>query len=373
MGKGTTLFAQLQGQLPWAAFDRAVAAVQGDRKVHVATCRSHFLVLLLAMLGRQHSLRRIERGLAGRQSYLSRFGIGSVDRSTVSHANRHRPAAAAEAMYGDLLRRVQAVAPGHPFRFRRKLTTMDATELQVSHVLFEWARCAPDESGIKLHVFLDHNGLVPSLVEFGTFKTSELKLARRRTYTRGSVLCFDQGYFDTAWFRQLTEQGVTFVTRLPPRPVYTVLQERPLPADSNVLADQVIRFTSDTCRHQYPGRLRLVTFCDGATGNLLWFLTNQMTWSALTIAAVYKARWEIELFFKWLKQHLRLTHLLGREAEAVRWQVLVALCLYLLLARIKFQTNLTGSLGELFHVFSAYLFDPVTPKILWANDYQFQT
>jgi hypothetical protein len=371
MGKGNTLFAQVQARLPWAAFDRAVLRLRGDHKVQRATCRSHVLVLLLAMLRGQHSLRRIEQGLSGRQRYLSIFGIGSVDRSTVSLANRHRPAEVADALFCALLQRAQTTAPRHGFPFRQKVFTLDATVIQVSTVLYPWARCAEDEAGIKLHIFLDHDGLLPCLVEFGTLKTSELKLARQRSYDAGTVLCFDQGYFDTAWFRRLTESGVTFVTRLPPNPHYTVLRERARAAGSNVLADEIIRFTSATCRRQYPQPLRLITFCDPATGNLLWFLTNQLSWSAETVAAVYKSRWQIELFFKWLKQHLKLSHLLGRNANAVRWQALLALCLYLMLATWGFDYG--TSPGGLLDQLNQYLFDKTTLQELLTFSYQFQT
>jgi hypothetical protein len=371
MGQGITLFAQLQARLPWSALDRAVAALAGDYKVQRATCRSHFLVLLLAMLRRQHSLRHIETGLSGRRRYLAAFGVGSVDRSTISHANRCRPAAVAEAMYQALLRRTQAVAPGD--RFRGKRITLDATVVQVSATLFEWARCAPEESGIKLHLFLDHNGLLPCWVEFGTLRNSELEWARRRTYAPGTVLCFDQGYFDTAWLAALQRQGVTFVTRLPPRPVYDVVRERAVGDAPGVLADEIVRFRSRICRRQYPRPLRLVTFCDPLTGNLLWFLTNQMTWSAATVCRVYKDRWQIELFFKWLKQHVNLTHFYGRDENAVRWQVLVALCLYLLLAGLKFEHGGDRSLCDWLRALDHYLFDHRTLENLWLDIAQQQT
>ena len=372
MGQGITLFRQLQALLPWAALTKSVARMQGDYKVHVATCRSHFLVLLVAMLRRQRSLRDIEHGLSGRQRYLSQFGVGSVDRSTLSHANRHRPAAVAEAMFLELLRRTRAVAPRHPFRFRGKLYTLDATEIPVSATLFEWARCAPDESGIKLHLFLDHDGRLPCLVEFGTWRDSELVMARRRSYAPGSVLCFDRGYFDSAWFGQLTRQGVVFVTRLPAYVRYEVVREGNADPARGVLADQVIRFTGTTSR-RCAVTLRLITYYDAVRETTLLFLTNQKTWAAATIAEVYRDRWQIELFFKWIKQNLKITHFYGRHEQAVRWQVLVALCLYLLLALLKFQNRSAWSLRELHRRLDQYLFDPLSLQNLFDNNYQFQT
>jgi putative transposase len=365
MGQGITLFSQLQAVLPWWALRRAVVQLHGDYKVHRATCRSQVLVLLLALLLGRRSLRDIEKGLSRRQAYLARFGVGSLDHNTLAHAHRHRPAAVVEALFTALLQQAQAAAPRQALALGGKRFTLDATEIRVSSTLFEWARCTPQQAGVKLHLFLDHDGLLPCRVEFATLKDSELHLARQRTYAPGSVLCFDRGYFDTAWFRTLTAQGVVFVTRLPPRPLYEVLEERVRKADSPVLADEMIRFTSPACRRQYAGRLRLLTYYDAAGDRILHFLTNQPTWDGETVCQIYKDRWQIELFFKWLKQNLHLTRFYGRSENAVRWQVLVALCLYVLLARLKFQQALSSSLRDLHGQLGLYLFDPLPLADFW--------
>ena len=359
MGKGSTLFFQVQARLPWAAFTQAVEQGDADYKVHRATCRSHCLVLLAALLLKRQSLREIEHGLGGRQSVLRALGVGSLDHSTVSHANRHRPAIVAEALFEALLKQAEAVAPRQTLVRGGKRFALDATEIHVSSTLFEWARCAPEDAGIKLHLFLDYDGLLPCAVECATLRDSELQLARQHRYPSGSILCFDQGYFDSAWFQTLTAHGVTFVTRLPPRPLYEVIAERPLADASPVVADEIIRFTSPVCRKQYRGRLRLITYYDAAGDRLLLFLTNQMTWSAWTICQIYKDRWQIELFFKWLKQNLKLRHFFGRNENAVRWQVLLSLCLYLLLALLKFENAWTLSLRDLHNRLGLYLFDPL--------------
>lgn len=358
MGKGNTLFAQVQARLPWAAFQRAVCETRGDRKVQRATCRSHFLVLLLALLRRQHSLRDIENAFRGRGGILSGSGIGSTDRSSISYANRHRPAEVAEAMYRSLLRQTQQRAGRHRFRFRGRLVTLDATEIPVSHRLFEWARCSDTEAGVKLHVFLDHRGHLPALVEFATWRESELTLARRRSYAPGTVLCFDRGYFDSAWFARLTANQVVFVTRLPSYVRYEVVRRR-RPQGDGVVADEHIRFIGSKCRARCPLRLRLVTFFDAVSQRTLYFLTNQMTWSAATIGQIYRDRWQIELFFKWLKQNLKLTHFFGQSESAVRWQVLVALCLYLLLTLLKLEQRLSWSLRDWHRYLDQYLFETI--------------
>jgi hypothetical protein len=365
MVKGNILFGHVQARLPWAALERAVGDVQGDRKVQRATCRSHFLVLLLALLRRQHSLRDIENSLSGRQGVLARYGVGSVDRSSVSYANRHRPVVAVEAMYAELLAQAQCRAGRHRFRFRERVVTLDATEIPVSRRLFEWARCSPQEAGVKLHLFLDHSGRLPCLVEFATWRESELSLARRRAYAKGTVLCFDRGYFDSAWFADLTAHGVVFVTRLPSYVRYRVLHERP-PHGDGILADQLVRFSGPTSGRHCTVPLRLITFYDAAGDRVLQFVTNQRSWSALTICHIYKDRWQIELFFKWLKQNLKLTHFYGHSESAVRWQVLVALCLYLLLTILKIEQHQAWSLRDWHRRLDQYLFDPLALSDLGA-------
>jgi len=373
VGQGITLFRQVQAQLPRAVFDHAVRACRGNYKVQKASCWSHCQCLMLGLLLHCQSLRDLQNTLACRMHYLRQCGLGSADKSTVSRANAHRPSAVMEAVFEALWRRVQAVAPSHRFRFRHRLVSMDATVMAVSARLFPWARCAPTESGIKMHVLLDHHGLVPRLVEIKTLRQSELKLAQQRRFPRGQVLCFDRGYFHSGWFQHLTDQGVRFVTRLPPRILYRVIRQRPANEGRGVMADQIIRFTGVTPRARCSARLRLVTYTDAASGRTLQFLTNQMTWSAWTICQIYKDRWQIELFFKWLKQHLKVTTFYSRDENGVRWQLLMALCLYLLLATLKYHYHLNQSLWQLHRLLERHLFDPVTLQNLLFGNYQFQT
>lgn len=373
MGKSMTVFRELQSLVPWEVLQEAVTACRGDYKVHQATCRSHFLALMLAMLLHRRSLRDIGQALRGRMRYLSPFGIGSVDRSTLSHANRHRPADVLEPVFAELLRQVQSVAPGHRFRFRSKWYTLDATEIRVSKTRFAWARCSPKESGLKLHFFLDHDGLLPCVVEIGTLRESELAMARRRVYDPGTVLCFDRGYFDSAWFQQLSETGVVFVTRLPVYAKIRVVSDRPVDAASGVLSDQIVRFSGPITQRKCSSKLRVITYHDARTNKTLVFLTNQLTWLPQTICGIYHDRWQIELFFKWIKQNLKLTRFYGCDRNAVQWQVRVALCLYLLFALLKFKHAVGASLHEIHERIAQYLFDPTTLQNILLEKYQFQT
>jgi putative transposase len=373
MGKGITLLRDMQGLIPWKVLDAAVAAVDGDRWVHKATCRSHFLCLLLGLFLHRSSLRAIEWGLQHRLTYLAQFGLGSVDRSTISHANEHRPCAVIEPLFEALLAAAHQAAPSHGFPFPAPLYTLDATVIWVCEALYPWARHAEGQAAVKLHLTLDHRGLLPCVVDLTKMDQSELCRARQRTYEPGSVLCFDRGYFDSEWFQRLTDQGVFFVTRLPSYARYDVLSERPVEPGGPVEADQIIRFAGCKTRYKCRRWLRLVTVRDPASGKVWRLLTNQMTWSAEIISEIYKARWQIELFFKWLKQHLKVTSFYGRSENAVRWQLLTALCLYLLLALIKFRHGWQGSLYELQQILESHLFDRVTVTTLLFGCYDFRT
>jgi len=369
MRKGITLFRDLQGQVPWAIFDAAVAAQQGDRWVRKATCRSHLLSLLLALLLERPSLRSIEWALEHRLTYLSQFGLGSVDRSTISHANEHRPWTVLIPLFEALLAAARSVAPPHPFPFAAPVFTMDATVITVCGKLFPWLR----HGALKLHLMLDHRGLLPCVVDMTDVTQSELCRARTRVYEMGSVLCFDRGYFDSAWFQRLTDDGIFFVTRLPSYARYEVTSERTVDRTEGVFADRIIRFTGCKTAIRCRRPLRLVTVRDPESGRHWHFLTNQMTWSAATIAELYRQRWQIELFFKWIKQHLKVKTFFGRSDNAVHWQLMAALCLYLLLALIKFRHQTTASLYQILRILQSHLFDHVRLEQLLFGYYNFQT
>jgi putative transposase len=373
MSQGITLFHQLQGLLPRHRFAAAVAAVSGDHKVHRATCWSHAQCLLLGLLLGCRSLRDLSTALRSRLTYLRQFGVGSVDRSTLSHAGIHRPGVVMNALFTALLAQVQARAPRHPFRFRGKLLSLDATVIHVSTTLFAWARSAKTDCGVKLHVHYNHAGGIPEVVELKTVRVSELHLAKQRTYAPGTVLVMDRGYFECAWLAALHRAGVVFVTRLPPHVLYRVLKRKAVPPDSGLISDEQIRFSGPISGCRCPVRLRVICYCDPVTGKELRFLTNQLQWSALTICRVYKARWQIELFFKWMKQNLKVKTFYGRSENAVHWQLMAALCLYLLLTLLKLMHNSHDRLIDIQRLLDQHLFVQTTIDDVLKYSYQFQT
>ena len=326
---------------------------------------------MAAILTRQRSLRHIERSLGTRREYLKQFGVGSLKRATLSHASTHRPYQEAEAFFEHLLARCTKVAPGHPLRFHKKLFHLDATVIRVCHTLHRWALWAPERAGIKLHVALDHGGQLPTVIDITSARVCERTVARQWTFPKGTVLCFDRGYFDSGWFRELCRQKVIFVTRWSYGARYRVVHERAVEPGTNVLADQDIRFTGCDSRRKFRGVLRLITYRDPNRETPFFFVTNQQQWSAQQIADIYKARWYVEVFFKWLKQQLPVLHFYGRSAQAIRWQLYAALCVYLLLAWLKYQHQLPDTLTAIRQRIEPHLFDKVDILDLLKGTYQF--
>lgn len=359
MSQGIALFQQLQAWLSPSAFERAVARCRGDYKVHVATCWSHFCCLALALLTHRRSLRCIETSFSVRRGLLSACGIGSVYRSTISHANARRPAEVVTALFPMLARRCDALMATLPRRFRRKLYLLDATVIGLCETLFRWACWAPDRSGVKLHVVYDADGHFPAVVNLTSVRVNEIGPARSLSLAPGTIVCFDRGYFDTTWFQQLTDVGVTFVTRMPLHPAYKVVRERRPDPARGVVRDTWICFTGERSRRHYRGRLRCIHYVDPQTERALVFVTNRLRGAAHTICEIYRARWQIEAFFKWLKTSLQVKAFYGRSENAVRWQLWTALCLYLWLTYACLQARTGWTPTALFWRIDLQLFNPV--------------
>ncbi|RPI92680.1 MAG: IS4 family transposase [Chloroflexi bacterium] len=371
MRQGITLFAQIQAFLSRPVFQSAVDACHGDRKVHQITCWSHVLYHLLAVLSGQRSLRHMEQSHGGRGTYLAQFGLNSVKRASASHANQARPWTVLTALLEDLLARCRQVAPPHPLAFSGRLLSIDATVIHVCHTLQKWALWAEGRAGVKLHIALDHGGNWPAIIDITSARVYDRTAAKRWSFPPDTVICFDRGYFDCGWFAELARHKVTFVTLRSYDARYVVVHARPVAANGPVRADETIRFAGKTSAHKFKGMLRLITYRK-PNGTVLQVLTNQMDWDAERVADIYHARWRIELFFKWLKHQLPVLHFYGNDENAVRWQLLVALCAYLLLSWLAFLHRWTGSLTPLLRRVTAYLFDRVALVDLLAGSYQFQ-
>jgi putative transposase len=335
----STVFSQVIKQIPRSEFESHVAAFDGDRGTRSVDCWTWFGALLFGQLTGHDSIRAIERIFAHKDSEAAKLGFGPVRRSTLADANRTRPLGVLENLYRYCLKRAQAVAPSKTgFRFHGDVFAMDSTTIELCLSLSPWAQFHHDKGACKLHTAIDIAGNLPQFAVITDGRTHDVRVARnqwRHYFHKGAVVVMDRGYVDYGWMNELNEAGVFFVTRTKTNCRYQILECREHDRTRGVRADQIIRLNSQR-GGRYEGNLRRVSFRDPITGKWLVFLTNRFDLSAKTICDLYKARWKVELFFKTMKQNLRIKKFLGTSAHSVKAQILVALIAYLLVMLLKY-------------------------------------
>ncbi len=359
MKRFSSIFSQLLQLFPRLEFEKAVQDHQAQRHARGFASWSQFIAMLFCQLGRAHSLREICGGLASVEGKLRHLGLEEAPkRSTLSYANRHRPWQLYQTVFEQLLEKCQGVAAQRgkkKFRFKNKLMSLDSSVIDLSLSLFDWAKFRRTKGAIKLHLLLDHDGYLPSFAVITEGKTSDIKVARRMRFEPGTVLAIDRGYIDYDWFVDLTRQGVYFVSRLKRNAVVEVIEDRPVPKNRNILKDQIVFFPN----HAQPSDayfFRLVEVWDPEKETSIVFLTNHLDFGATTIAAIYKDRWSVELFFKALKQNLKIKTFLGTTANAVKTQIWTALIAMLLLKYLQLRSTFGWSLSNLVALLRHQLF-----------------
>lgn len=358
MAHHNTVFRQLLDLLPRHEFDAEAREHQKGQRLRVMSRWAQFVALGLGQLGGLQSLRDIVGNLCAQPHKLYHLGVQAlVSRSSLARVNAEQPYTLYEALFSRLLARCRQRAPRHGFRFKNKLYAIDATTIDVCLAAFPWASFRRTKGAIKLHVGLDQAGHLPSFLSVTDGKAADVTVARTWTFPAGSVVVADRAYLDFGWLHRLQEQGVTFVTRLKRGVKYRVLRDHDVDIWTGVMSDQTIELTSARGRKAYPGTLRRVGYWDAETKQRYMFLTNNTTWVGKTIADLYKSRWQIELFFKWIKQYLKVKRFVGRSKNAVLTQLWVATCMYLLLAYLKFVLRLSWTLHRMLRVLQLNLFD----------------
>lgn len=351
MRQFSAVYNQFLKQIPRAQFQTCVDHYNGDYRVRKFNCWSQFTTMMYAQLTGKVSLRALEIGLQNQAHHFYHLGLKKVSRSTVADANQNRDWHIYEELFTTVLLRCQDVAPKHKFRFQNKLQSFDASTIKLCLEIFPWAKFRQAKGAIKLHARLDHSGQIPDFINITTGNTHEIKVARTLKIEPDSISVFDRAMIDYAWLFHIDESNAYFVTRAKDNMSYALVRkpEHQLPELSKrarqkgVLKDQIIRIVGNKA-DRIPIELRLVTYRDPETGEVYEFLTNLFHLSALTITQIYKARWEIELFFKWIKQHLKIKTFLGTTENAVMTQIWIAVITYLLLAYIKYKNKFQGSL-----------------------------
>ncbi len=352
-----TVFGQFLALLPRHEFDAESREHQRGQRLRVMSRWAQFVALGLGQVTGRQSLRDIVANLQVQSSKLYHLGVRTVSRSSLARVNAEQPYTLYEAVFSRLLSRCQQQAPGHRFRFKHKLYAVDASTIDLCLALFPWATFRRTKAAVKLHVGLDQAGQLPSFVSLTEGKRGDVTVARTWRFPAGSVVVADRAYLDFKWLHQLQTRSVTFVTRLKRGVRYRVTHEHDFRPETGVLADQRIELTSARSGKAYPDPLRRVVYRDPQTKNRYVFVTNNTTWVAKTIADIYKSRWQIELFFKWIKQHLKVKRFIGRSKNAVWTQLWIATCMYLLLAYLKFVLRLRWSLNQMLQVLQLNIFE----------------
>lgn len=350
-----TIFSQMLRFFSRHEFQKLVLKHRAEYHARGVSSWSHFVAMLYGQLAGQDSLRGIEAGLATQGRYLYHLGVRPIGRPSLAYANAHRPAALFEDIFALMLSQCQAVAPAHKFRFKNPLYSLDASTISLCLSLYDWATFRKTKGAIKLHVKFNHAGYLPSFVRVTTGRVHERRMAPSVPLETGDVVVMDRGYLDFAYLESLENRGIFFVTRLKSNSAFRVVERREK-THPNIGADQIIEMKGFNTRKKYPTRLRRVVARDPETKKRVVLLTNQFQWAASTIAAVYKDRWQIELFFKTLKQQLKVKSFVGTSENALLSQLWTAMIAYLMLSYMKFKSKFGWSLYTLSSILPVNLF-----------------
>jgi transposase len=338
-------------------FERAVVDHRAERHARGFSCWGQFVAMLFCHLGRAQSLREICGGLAASEGKLRHLGLPDAPkRSTLAYANEHRPWPLYRSVFYQLLGRCREVAGSHGFRFKNKLLTLDATLIELCASVFDWAQYRRTKGAVKLHLLLDHQGLLPSFALITEGRVHESRVARSLRFEPGTIVVFDRGYTDYDWFASLDTDGVFFVTRMKNNADYGVVERRSVPEHGAVRRDEIIFLYKAARTGNYDLFLRRIEVWDETQQRTLVFLTNHRGFAASTIAAVYRQRWQIELFFKALKQNLRIKTFVGTSPNALQIQIWTALIALLVLKYLQLRARFGWSLSNLAALLRQQLF-----------------
>ncbi len=353
MAHTTTLFSQMLSLIPRHVFQKLEARHKTGRSSRQFGFKEQFTVMAFIQLAARRSMRDGLRVLSAARKKLYHFGLTPVARSTFSDANNSRPVGFFQDLFSEMYVLCAMKAPKNNFRFKCKLYSLDATTISLCLSLFPWAKFRKNKGGIKVNTVLDHDGHIPAFVIVGEAKTHESRMVKSLALPKGSIVTFDKGYNNYTWFNLLCAKGIFFVTRLKENAVCTLIERRPVNRKNGVTSDHIIEVSHSQGQTL---RLRRIGYKDAETGKQYEFLTNHFRLSARTIADIYKERWQIELFFREIKQNLRIKSFVGTSENAVLIQIYTALTVYLLLAYTKFLSKAKLSIQLLFQLITCNLF-----------------
>ena len=360
MNTGKTLFAQLMDFLPWTTFTRIVERRGGDRYVKSLACTEQFRVMAFAQLTYRESLRDIEVCLSAQSAKLYHMGLRQeIKRSTLADANEVRDWRIHAEFAQRLIEQARKLYAGDNFGIELENTAyaLDSTTIDLCLLLFPWALFRTTKSAVKMHTLLDLRGNIPSFIHISDGKLGDVNVLDILMLEPGAIYVMDRGYLDFARLYLLHQAQAFFITRAKSNTRFRRVYSAPVDRSTGIICDQTVALTGTTSRKDYPEHLRRIRYKDAKTGKTLVFLTNNFVLPAATICALYKSRWQVELFFKWIKQHLRIKKFYGNSENAVKSQIWIAVSVYVLVAIIKKRLKLDASLYTLLQIFSLTLFE----------------
>jgi len=360
MNSGKSIFAQLMDFLPAYEFRQCVERYQGNYKLKSFSCWDQFLCMAFAQLTYRESLRDIEACLRAQQTKLYHLGIrGQVSRNTLAHANSVRD----WRIYADfaqvLITRARALYLDDHFGIELAQTVyaLDATTIDLCLALFPWAEFRKHKGAVKLHTLLDLRGNIPTVVIITHGKVHEVNILDQLSFEAGAFYVLDRAYLDFARLYKLHLASAFFVTRARKRFDFQRLYSQPVDRATGVICDQIVTLVNPVPRKGYPEKLRRIRYLDVQSQKRLVFLTNNFSLPPLTIAQLYRSRWQVELFFKWIKQHLRIKKFYGTSINALKTQIWIAISVYVLVAIVKKELHLEGSLYRMLQICSVSIFE----------------
>jgi hypothetical protein len=361
MVKTASIFSQLLDQFPRHEFAKLVKKHGAERNAKGFTCWTQFVSMLFCQVTRTDSLREICNGLACCLGKLAHLGLSKApNKSTLSYANGHRPAELFEDLFWTTLKRFRSQghlgAKKHKFRFKNKLLSLDSTTISLCLDLFPWAEFRRAKGGVKAHVLLDHADYMPSFVHISKAKMHDSRVLALLRLNPGSIVAMDRAYNDYAQFARWCQAGVFFVTRMKENAVYDVIEQREVPKYRNILSDEILVLTGSQAQNKCSHPLRRIVVWDEENEREIVLLTNHLDFGATTIADIYKERWQIELFFKALKQNLKVKTFVGTSENALRIQIWTALIALLLLKWLHHLSKAVWSLSNLASMLRLNLF-----------------
>jgi len=369
MNRVCSIFSQILQFIPRLSFEAKVQEHQAERHARGFSSWTQLIAMLFGQLGHAQSLREITGGLAACEGKLRHLGVQQPPkRSTLAYANEHRPWELYRSVFYDLLEHCRGEAAGHrrKFRFKHKLLSIDSTTIALSLSMFDWAHYKRSKGAVKLHLVLDHDGYLPQYGVISDGKQADIDAAKKMSFAPGTMVVFDRGYADYDWWLSLEQQKVFFVTRLKDKADYAVVEKRAVPEKGNVLKDEVIVLMKLAAEGQECFLRRIEVWVEEKQ-EIMVFVTNHLKLAASTMAAIYKDRWKIELFFKALKQSLKVKTFVGTSENAVQTQIWTALIAVLLVKYLQLKSTFGWSLSNLVALLRQQLF--VYRDLMgWLND-----